>query len=103
MMTLAQAHALLPGSTLVGDGAPAFARVHSDTRTCARRPVRRAARASASTRTTSCRRRSAAGAVAALAERGLAEAGLPGLQVADTQHALADARRRLARALRSCR
>jgi UDP-N-acetylmuramoyl-tripeptide--D-alanyl-D-alanine ligase len=33
MMTLAQAHALLPGSTLVGDGALAFERVHSDTRT----------------------------------------------------------------------
>ena len=33
MMTLAQAHALLPGSVLVGDGAVAFERVHSDTRT----------------------------------------------------------------------
>ena len=32
MMTLADAHALLPGSTLVGDGATAIARVHSDTR-----------------------------------------------------------------------
>jgi UDP-N-acetylmuramoyl-tripeptide--D-alanyl-D-alanine ligase len=33
MATLARAHALLPGSTLVGDGATAFMRVHSDTRT----------------------------------------------------------------------
>ena len=33
MMTLAQAHALVPGSTLVGDGAVRFERVHSDTRT----------------------------------------------------------------------
>ena len=32
MMTLAQAHALLPGATLVGDGATRVLRVHSDTR-----------------------------------------------------------------------
>src|SRR5690606_14865200 len=36
----------------------------------------------------SCAR--AAGAVAALAERGLAQAGLPGLLVADTRHALGE-------------
>jgi UDP-N-acetylmuramoyl-tripeptide--D-alanyl-D-alanine ligase len=33
MMTLAQAHAMLPGATLVGDGALVVTRVHSDTRT----------------------------------------------------------------------
>ena len=33
MMTLAQAHALLPGSTVVGASAVSFLRVHSDTRT----------------------------------------------------------------------
>ena len=33
MMTLAQAHALLPGSTLVGDEATPILRVHTDTRT----------------------------------------------------------------------
>ena len=33
MLTLAQAQALLPGSTLVGDGRVGFERVHSDTRT----------------------------------------------------------------------
>ena len=32
MMTLAQAHTLLPGSRLVGSGATALLRVHSDTR-----------------------------------------------------------------------
>ena len=32
MMTLAQAHALLPGSRLVGDAATTVLRVHSDTR-----------------------------------------------------------------------
>ena len=32
MLTLAEAHALLPGSSLVGDGAACIARVHSDTR-----------------------------------------------------------------------
>ena len=33
MATLQQLHALLPGSTLVGDGSVAIRRVHSDTRT----------------------------------------------------------------------
>ena len=32
-LTLLEARALLPGATLVGDGATRFARVHSDTRT----------------------------------------------------------------------
>ena len=32
MMTLAQAHALLPASTLIGDGSVSVQRVHSDTR-----------------------------------------------------------------------
>ena len=32
MLTLAEAHAMLPGSTLVGDAGVPFARVHSDTR-----------------------------------------------------------------------
>jgi UDP-N-acetylmuramoyl-tripeptide--D-alanyl-D-alanine ligase len=36
MFTLTQAHAWLPGSTLVGDGAIALERVHSDTRTLRR-------------------------------------------------------------------
>ena len=30
MMTLAQAHAMLPGSQLIGDGALEVQRVHSD-------------------------------------------------------------------------
>ena len=76
-----------------------FERVHSDTRTLQRRrPVRRAARASASTPTTSSPRRRRSGAVAALGRARLAEAGLAGLEVADTQRALGAARRRLARA-----
>ena len=33
MMTLAQAHAMLPGATLVGDGTVPVERVHTDTRT----------------------------------------------------------------------
>ncbi|HEY8710577.1 MAG TPA: UDP-N-acetylmuramoylalanyl-D-glutamyl-2, 6-diaminopimelate--D-alanyl-D-alanine ligase, partial [Burkholderiaceae bacterium] len=36
MMTLAQAHALLPGSTLVGDATTVVLRVHSDTRSLQR-------------------------------------------------------------------
>ena len=88
LMTLAQAHALLPGSVLVGDGAVTIGRVHSDTRST--RPgdlfvALRGERFDGHTHLAAAR---AAGAVAALAEHGLAEAGLPGLQVADTLLAL---------------
>ena len=88
MMTLAQAHALLPGSSLVGDGATAFLRVHSDTRTLRAGDLfvaLKGERFDAHDMLASARTE---GAVAALAQRGLAEAGLPGLQVADSQRAL---------------
>jgi UDP-N-acetylmuramoyl-tripeptide--D-alanyl-D-alanine ligase len=96
-MTLAQVHAMLPGSTLAGDGALVIERVHSDTRTLRAGDLFVALKgerfdahdmlADAKTR----------GAVAALAQRGLAEAGLAGVLVADTQRALED----LARAWRA--
>ena len=88
MMTLAQAHALLPGSVLVGDGAVAFARVQSDSRSLLPGDLfvaLRGERFDAHDFLPSAR---AAGAVAALAERGLAEAGLSGLQVPDALAAL---------------
>ena len=54
------------------------------------RPVRRAARRALRRARLPRRRAAAPGAVAALAERGLDEAGLPGLEVADSRRALGD-------------
>ncbi len=92
MMTLAQAHALLPGSVLIGDpdsaAAVHFERVHSDTRSV--RPgdllvALRGERFDAHDHLAQAREN---GAAALLAERGIREAGLPGLQVADSYAAL---------------
>ena len=88
MMTLAQAHTLLPRSVLVGDGAVELARVHSDTRTLQPGDLfvaLKGERFDGHDLLADARDR---GAAAALAQRGLAPAGLPGLQVDDTQEAL---------------
>ena len=87
MMTLAQAHALLPGSVLVGDGSTIFQRVHSDTRTLRAGDLFVALRGDRFDAHDFLPQATAAGAVAALAERGLSPA-LPGLQVADALLAL---------------
>lgn len=89
MMTLGQAHALLPGSTLVGDPAVAIARVHSDTRTLRTGDLFVALQGERFDAHDFLPQARGAGAVAALASRGLAEAGLSGLLVADTRVALA--------------
>ena len=96
MMTLAQAHALLPASTLVGDGATEVLRVHSDTRSLRPGDLFVALKGERFDAHDFLAQASASGAVAAIAERGLVDARLPGLQVADTQQALTD----LARAWR---
>jgi UDP-N-acetylmuramoyl-tripeptide--D-alanyl-D-alanine ligase len=83
MLTLAQAQAMIPGSVLVGDGAVAFARVHSDTRTLRAGDLFVALRGERFDANDFLAQARAAGAAAALAERGLAEAGLSGLQVPD--------------------
>jgi UDP-N-acetylmuramoyl-tripeptide--D-alanyl-D-alanine ligase len=88
MMNLAQAHALLPDSTVVGDGATAFQRVHSDTRTLREGDLFVALKGERFDRHDMLAAAKANGAVAALAQHGLAEAGLAGLRVADTQAAL---------------
>ena len=88
MMTLAQAHALLPGSVLVGDGATEVLRVHSDTRSLQAGDLFVALKGERFDAHDFLAQAKASGAVAALAERGLDTAGLAGLQVADTQHAL---------------
>ncbi|WP_348223852.1 Mur ligase family protein, partial [Escherichia coli] len=87
-LTLAEAQALLPGSVLVGDGATAFTRVHSDTRTLRAGDLFVALRGERFDANGFLAQAKASGAVAALAERGLAEAGLPGLLVPDAKAAL---------------
>ena len=87
MMTLAQAHALLPASTLVGDPDVPFRRVHTDTRTLQPGDLFVALRGERFDGHDYLLQAVAAGAVAALAERGLSP-GLPGLQVPDTLAAL---------------
>ena len=97
MMTLAQAHAMLPGSTLVGDGALQILRVHSDTRTLQPGDLFVALKGERFDAHDKLGEAKAKGAVAALAQRGLAEANLPGVQVADSERGLQD----LARAWRA--
>ena len=99
MMTLAHAHALLPGSTLVGDGAIEIRRVHSDTRSLQQGDLFVALKGEHFDAHDFLALAQASGAAAALAERGLSAGGptgLPGLQVADSQAALTE----LARAWR---
>jgi UDP-N-acetylmuramoyl-tripeptide--D-alanyl-D-alanine ligase len=88
LLTLAQAQALLPGATLVGAGDLAFTRVHSDTRSLQPGDLFVALRGERFDAHDFLPQAAAAGAVAALAERGLGATSLPGLQVADTLLAL---------------
>ena len=88
MTTLRDALSLLDGAALVGDGGVAFARVHSDTRSLQPGDLFVALRGERFDGHDYLEQARAAGAVAALAERGLAQAGLPGLLVHDTLPAL---------------
>ena len=91
MMTLAQAHALLPASRLVGDGATRILRVHTDTRTLRAGDLFVALKGERFDGNDFLAQARASGAVAALAARGLGDASsdnLPGLLVADTLAAL---------------
>jgi UDP-N-acetylmuramoyl-tripeptide--D-alanyl-D-alanine ligase len=84
MMTLAQAAELLPGARLVGDPATPLRRVHTDTRTLQPGDLFVALKGERFDAHDFLPQAQAAGAVAALAERGLAEAGLAGLEVPDS-------------------
>ena len=88
LMTLAQAAALLPGATLVGDPATPILRVHSDSRSLQAGDLFVALRGERFDAHDFLPQARAAGAAAVLAERGLADSGLPGLQVADAGLAL---------------
>ncbi len=90
MLTLAQAQALLPGSRVVGDGGLTVSRVHSDTRTLLPGDLFVALRGERFDGADYLTPARTAGAVAALAERGLSDAedGMPGLLVPDALAAL---------------
>ncbi len=88
LMTLAEAAALLPGASLLGDPATPILRVHSDTRTLQPGDLFVALRGDNFDAHAFVPQARAAGAAAALAEHGIASAGLPGLQVADSLAAL---------------
>jgi len=90
MTTLAEAARLVPGAQLVGSGTTSFARVHSDTRSIAAGDLFVALRGERFDAHAFLGDAKARGAVAALAERGLDESGLPGLLVADSRRALGD-------------
>jgi UDP-N-acetylmuramoyl-tripeptide--D-alanyl-D-alanine ligase len=88
MMTLAEAHAMLPNSMLVGDGGIVIERVHSDTRSLQPGDLFVALKGENFDAHGFLTQAKAAGAVSAIAEHGLAETGLAGLQVEGTQAAL---------------
>ena len=92
MMTLAEAQAMLAkgasSAVLVGDPTTALRRVHSDTRSLRAGDLFVALRGERFDGHDFLPQARAAGAVAALAERGLTESGLPGLQVVDSRAAL---------------
>ena len=88
MMTLGQAHALLPSARLVGDPSIAIARVHSDTRSLEPGDLFVALKGERFDAHGFLAQAQQAGAAAAIAEHGLAEAGFAGLLVADSGAAL---------------
>ncbi|HMN76280.1 MAG TPA: UDP-N-acetylmuramoyl-tripeptide--D-alanyl-D-alanine ligase [Burkholderiaceae bacterium] len=92
MMTLGDAHALLAAAMadvrLVGDASVAIERVHSDTRSLRAGDLFVALRGERFDANDFLGQARDAGAAAALAERGLAESGLPGLLVPDSRAAL---------------
>jgi murE/murF fusion protein len=88
MLSLGEAAAGVAGARLVGDAATLISRVHSDTRTLRPGDLFVALRGERYDANDFLGRARAAGAVAALAERGVAEAGLAGIEVVDSRQAL---------------
>ena len=88
MMTLAESLAMVPGAVLVGDGARAFERVHTDTRTLRAGDLFVALKGERFDAHDFLPQARAAGAVAAIGTHGVAEAGLDGLVVPDPLQAL---------------
>ena len=88
MMTLQQAMRWLPSARLVGDGSVTPARVHTDTRSLRPGDLFVALKGDNFDAHEFLVQARARGAVAAIAQHGLREAGLPGLEVADSLVAL---------------
>lgn len=87
-MSLQQALRWLPSARLVGDGRVKFQRVHTDTRSLQGGDLFVALKGERFDAHEFLLQAKSRGAVAAIAQRGLAQAGLPGLEVADTRLAL---------------
>ena len=87
-LSLAQIQQWLPGSRLVGDPDLKVARVHTDSRTVLADDVFVALRGERFDAHDYLLQLPAAGVKAAIAQQGLAQAGLMGLEVADTKQAL---------------
>jgi UDP-N-acetylmuramoyl-tripeptide--D-alanyl-D-alanine ligase len=88
MMTLQQALGWLPSAWLVGDGRVKFLRVHTDTRSLQAGDLFVALKGERFDAHEFLPQAKARGAVAAIAQHGLFEAGLAGLEVADSKLAL---------------
>ena len=90
MMTLGEAARMLPGAVLVGDPRTAFERVHSDTRTLRRGDLFVALKGEHFDANQFLSQARDSGAAAALCHpgSGLAQSGLPGLEVPDSKAAL---------------
>jgi len=88
MATLAELRALVPGARLVGDGGIVVRRVHSDTRTLEPGDLFVALRGERFDAHDFLAEAKARGAVAALAEHGVSQAGLAGLEAPDSLVAL---------------
>ena len=90
MMTLAQAHSWLPNSKLVGNPLVQIQRVHTDTRSLAGGDLFVALKGEKFDAELFLPQAKALGAVAAIANGGLNQAELSGLEVADTRLALGE-------------
>ena len=88
MMNLQEALAFIPSARLVGDGGTGFSRVHTDTRSIQSGDLFVALRGENFDAHQFLAEARDKGAVAAIAQQGLSEAGLPGLEVADSRLAL---------------
>ncbi len=90
MFTLAEARGWLGNAALQGEGSTAIARVHTDTRTLRAGDLFVALRGEKFDANDFLEQARSSGAAAAIAERGLAAAGLAGLEVADSRAALGE-------------
>lgn len=90
MMTLQQASAWLPSARVVGDGAVRFNRVHTDTRTVLPGDLFVALKGENFDAHAFLQQAREKGAVAGIAQYGLVESGLSGLQIKDPKRALGE-------------